>query len=67
MELLREHDRIVREELEASRGQEVKHTGDGIWPHSLLFPAAFGGQVMSSADSNSGTRRANACYESGSA
>jgi class 3 adenylate cyclase len=30
MELLRDHDRIVREELEASRGQEVKHTGDGI-------------------------------------
>lgn len=30
IDLLRAHDRIVREELEASRGQEVKHTGDGI-------------------------------------
>ncbi|HEX2027990.1 MAG TPA: nickel-binding protein [Nitriliruptorales bacterium] len=30
MELLREHDRIVREHLDATGGQEVKHTGDGI-------------------------------------
>ncbi|MFN2555446.1 MAG: nickel-binding protein [Nitriliruptorales bacterium] len=30
MELLRDHDRIVREELGASGGHEVKHTGDGI-------------------------------------
>ncbi len=30
MELLSDHDRIVREALEASRGHEVKHTGDGI-------------------------------------
>ncbi len=28
--LLRDHDRIVREGLDACRGQEVKHTGDGI-------------------------------------
>lgn len=30
MELLHEHDRIVRETLTSCRGQEVKHTGDGI-------------------------------------
>jgi class 3 adenylate cyclase len=30
MALLREHDRIVRENLERHGGQEVKHTGDGI-------------------------------------
>lgn len=30
MQLLRDHDRIVREELDVSGGQEVKHTGDGI-------------------------------------
>jgi class 3 adenylate cyclase len=30
MRLLRDHDRIARERLVANRGQEVKHTGDGI-------------------------------------
>ena len=30
IELLSEHDRIVRQALLASRGREVKHTGDGI-------------------------------------
>ncbi|HEX4825884.1 MAG TPA: nickel-binding protein [Candidatus Polarisedimenticolaceae bacterium] len=30
MELLRVHDRIVREALAQSAGREVKHTGDGI-------------------------------------
>ena len=30
MELLRVHDRIVRQALAASSGREVKHTGDGI-------------------------------------
>lgn len=30
VELLRVHDRIVRRELEAHGGREVKHTGDGI-------------------------------------
>lgn len=30
IELLDEHDRIIREALVASHGREVKHTGDGI-------------------------------------
>ena len=30
MGLLKEHDRIVREELASHGGREVKHTGDGI-------------------------------------
>src|SRR6476469_4988111 len=30
MELVRTHDLIVRAELAATRGDEVKHTGDGI-------------------------------------
>jgi class 3 adenylate cyclase len=30
MELLRAHDRIIRDSLEPHRGTEVKHTGDGI-------------------------------------
>ncbi|WP_187107819.1 nickel-binding protein [Sphingomonas xanthus] len=30
MELLSTHDRVVREALEAHRGGEIKHTGDGI-------------------------------------
>jgi len=30
MQLLREHDAIVRESLSTGRGREVKHTGDGI-------------------------------------
>jgi class 3 adenylate cyclase len=30
IELLNEHDRIVRKALLASRGREIKHTGDGI-------------------------------------
>lgn len=30
MEMLREHDRIVRAALKANDGREVKHTGDGI-------------------------------------
>jgi class 3 adenylate cyclase len=30
MEILREHDRIVRASLESCGGKEVKHTGDGI-------------------------------------
>lgn len=30
MRLLREHDRIVRGQLDENGGQEVKHTGDGI-------------------------------------
>ena len=30
VELLREHDQIVREELAVHDGREVKHTGDGI-------------------------------------
>jgi class 3 adenylate cyclase len=30
IELLREHDVIIRRSLVASRGREVKHTGDGI-------------------------------------
>jgi class 3 adenylate cyclase len=30
LEVLRVHDKIVRRELEASGGREVKHTGDGI-------------------------------------
>lgn len=30
MAMLRTHDRIVRDALQANRGSEVKHTGDGI-------------------------------------
>lgn len=30
MEMVRAHNRIVREQLEAHNGREVKHTGDGI-------------------------------------
>ncbi len=30
MELLKAHNRIVREHLDSNRGREVKHTGDGI-------------------------------------
>ena len=30
MELLRVHDKVVRDALAASKGREVKHTGDGI-------------------------------------
>jgi class 3 adenylate cyclase len=30
MELLRRHDRIIRDALDEYRGREVKHTGDGI-------------------------------------
>lgn len=30
LELLRDHNKIVRQELDLHRGREVKHTGDGI-------------------------------------
>jgi class 3 adenylate cyclase len=30
MQILRDHDTIVRNELAATRGREVKHTGDGV-------------------------------------
>ena len=41
MELLRTHDSIVREQLQAAGGHEVKHTGDGIMAafHSVVGAA----------------------------
>ena len=42
MQLLREHDRIVRAELAANDGQEVKHTGDGIMASFHSVASAVG-------------------------
>ena len=39
MEVVRTHDRIVREALSAYRGSEVKHTGDGMM---VAFPSVAG-------------------------
>jgi class 3 adenylate cyclase len=40
MELLRVHDRIVRDALAAAKGREVKHTGDGIMASFVSAAAA---------------------------
>jgi class 3 adenylate cyclase len=42
MELLREHDAIVRDELVTHQGREVKHTGDGIMASFTSVAAAVG-------------------------
>jgi class 3 adenylate cyclase len=42
LELLRVHDRIVRQELEAHGGREVKHTGDGIMAAFTSVASAVG-------------------------
>ena len=39
MAVLRAHDRIVRDALQANRGAEVKHTGDGIMA-AFISPAS---------------------------
>jgi class 3 adenylate cyclase len=43
LELLRVHNKIVRQELEANGGREVKHTGDGIMAafNSVASAVAF--------------------------
>jgi len=40
MELLRVHDKVVRDALAASSGREVKHTGDGIMASFISAAAA---------------------------
>jgi class 3 adenylate cyclase len=42
MEILREHDLIVRRSLVAHHGREVKHTGDGIMASFDEVPGALG-------------------------
>ena len=42
LELLRVHDKIVRQELEANGGREVKHTGDGIMAAFTSVASAVG-------------------------
>jgi len=48
MELLREHNEIVRGELQSRDGREVKHTGDGIMASfaSVVAAVAFGVAVQ---------------------
>ena len=48
MELLREHDRIVRAALGQYDGSEIKHTGDGIMAvfGSIASSVAFAGDVQ---------------------
>jgi len=41
MQLLREHDEIVRSQLLVQEGREVKHTGDGIMAHSRSVVSAI--------------------------
>ena len=41
LELLREHDLIVRRALVAARGREIKHTGDGIMAAFDRVPGAL--------------------------
>ncbi|MBV9513762.1 MAG: DUF4242 domain-containing protein [Mycobacteriaceae bacterium] len=50
MELLREHDAIVRDELVTHEGREVKHTGDGIMASftSVAAAVAFATAVQES-------------------
>src|SRR5437588_3715433 len=40
MEFVRLHDKVVRDALAASRGREVKHTGDGIMASFISAAAA---------------------------
>jgi class 3 adenylate cyclase len=42
LELLQVHNKIVRQELEAQRGREVKHTGDGIMAAFTSVAGAVG-------------------------
>jgi class 3 adenylate cyclase len=48
MHVLREHNDIVRRELAAHQGREIKHTGDGIMAafSSVTNAVAFGGAVQ---------------------
>ena len=47
MELLRVHDKVVRDALAASSGREVKHTGDGIMASFISAAAAVRGHRLS--------------------
>jgi class 3 adenylate cyclase len=42
MQMVREHDAIVRRELSANGGREVKHTGDGVMAAFTAITAAVG-------------------------
>ncbi len=58
MVLLRQHDAIVRSELEAHDGREVKHTGDGIMASFNSVAAAVASGIAMQralADRNAGT------------
>ena len=48
MLILKEHNEIVRRELEAYQGREIKHTGDGLMAafNSVTAAVSFGGAVQ---------------------